>query len=136
MLVRYEGKHDTVPDEGLIAGKPLYVKANLGYPCQPDWEGCVEDHRIFTAAAMPSPKFLLRTRMQLQDESNRTNENVTYIDITGVEIKGTEATLTVGVDFMMPANSGGKLCCCSATQVWSKTNGHWVYKKTTSTMCS
>lgn len=136
VLVRYEGKHDTVPDEGLIAGKPLYVKANLGYPCQPHWQDCVEDHRIFTAAAMPSAKFQLRTRDQLQAEAKRTNDNVYYIDITGVEIKGDTATLTVGVDFMMPDNSGGKLCCCSATQVWTKQNGKWTYKKTTSEICS
>ena len=135
VLVRYEGKHDTVPDDGLIAGKPLYVKANLGYPCQPDWKDCVEDHRIFTPTALPSQKFQLRTRDQLQAEAKRTNDNVYYIDITGVEIKGDQATLTVGVDFMMP-DSGGKLCCCSATQVWTKRNGRWTYKKTTSEVCS
>lgn len=135
VLERYVAKPDTVPDAGLIAGKPQYLKGNLGYPCQPDWEGCVEDHRIFTSAALPSPKFQLRTLDQLQAEAKRTNEFVHYIDITGVEIKGSEATLTVGVDFVMP-DSGGKLCCCSATQIWAKQNGHWQYKKTTSTICS
>ncbi|HTL35853.1 MAG TPA: hypothetical protein VL326_22140 [Kofleriaceae bacterium] len=136
VLERYMGKPDTVPDAGLIKGKPLYVKANLGWPCQPDWKDCVEDRRVFTAAALPSPKFHLRTRNQLQAEATKTGEYTHYIDITGVEIKGDQATLSVGVDFMMPENTGGKLCCCSATQIWTKQNGKWTYKKTTSTMCS
>jgi hypothetical protein len=63
-------------------------------------------------------------------QANKTRKNVHYIAVDSPEIRGTTATLWIGVDFEMPEAKGMiKMCCCSAEGHFEKRDGRWHFVK-------
>lgn len=118
-----------IPDGGLLPDQgPIYVASDVDGPVH------------LTAAALPqkrATRFALRTMRELQAEADRRRTHFEYVRFTQLDISGTCATVDIGIHIMTPSRSHDTfLCCCSATDVYDKRNGSWVFRTNVVTSCS
>ena len=129
VLDRFVADRMTVPDSGLLEHEPTTI---LDRDLEYDGTGAT-----FSASALPQGRFAVRSRAEMQVDADRENDNVHYIFIHSLKIEGNRATFWVGVHAAVPNHPEGLgNCCCSAEQLYVKTNGVWMYAETTESVCS
>ena len=96
--------------------------------------------QTLTARALPhrdGPEFYLLSSRDAQAEADRTGRNVPYIFVDTPIIKGDTASLSIGVDFVMPRNKKAiKACCCTGFGQFMRVTGKWTLLKWASISCS
>lgn len=93
--------------------------------------------RAVDARAFPAAKWTVKSAAQWQAEADKAGENRYAAIVEFVDINGDVARVNVGVDLFIPVSKpGGKLCCCSATDVYRYDGKTWRFEKREATLCS
>jgi len=91
-------------------------------------------------AALPhisSRHFVAKPRAQLRDEADRTRNEITFIGFSDIYSDGTCGIVDVGADFLAPTRQPAtKRCCCTATDVYEKRDGRWVFVRRAHEVCA
>ena len=96
--------------------------------------------QTLTSRALPQragTEFYLLSSRDAQAEADRTGRNVPYIFVDNPVIKGDAASLSIGVDFVMPRDKKAiKACCCTGFGQFMRVAGKWTFLKWASISCS
>jgi hypothetical protein len=125
VLERSINAPDTIPDHH--RGTPDYVSTDV-----------YSGRRRLTGAALPDGRgFVARSDEQLQQEANRTRQNVFYIRFTRIDSNGSCALVDVGAGVAKPeaADAFSSVCTCSRRDAYEKTNGRWVLVRSDLASC-
>jgi hypothetical protein len=116
---------DTILDHA--RGTPAYVSTDV-----------YSGRRRLTGAALPDGRaFTARSHAQLQDEANRTRQNVFHIRFTRIDSDGSCAIVEVGGDVAIPESADPLtfVCTCSRRDAYEKTDGRWVLVRSDLASC-
>ncbi|HEY4178287.1 MAG TPA: carboxypeptidase-like regulatory domain-containing protein [Kofleriaceae bacterium] len=117
---------DSIPDYGLAAsGKgDITVIAEIGH------------NRRLSTNALP-PGFAFGDEKAIQAQANLSRNQIGYIHMHDIWSDGTCATVMVGGDIAVPEDPNlVKMCCCTASSIYEKRGGTWVFVQNAWTMCS
>ena len=80
--------------------------------------------------------YIVTTQGDLQREATRSGREIRFINIFGLEIAGSCATVSVGGDYLSPRPKDmGKMCCCRETEVFLRRGGRWVFRMNYGGIC-
>lgn len=82
-------------------------------------------------------EFFLISIGTAQAEADKSRQEVRFITVDRPSITGDAATVSVGVDLVLPREPRViKLCCCTGYGEFRRTNGRWTFVRWAETICS
>jgi hypothetical protein len=82
-------------------------------------------------------EFYLISEATAQGEADKTRRPVYFITVDVPSIAGETATISIGVDLVLPRDSADvKLCCCTGSAEFRRLENRWKFVKWASTVCS
>ncbi len=127
VLERSAVDSSAIPDLGIAArgSVPIAVRVD------------VRTGKQLTARALPPSGFVLKTLEELQKQADRLDRDVGYVELSQLYSNGSCAVVDVGGDFVSPSRqSFGKLCCCTARDIYEKRGARWIFVRRVSEICA
>ena len=116
-----------LPDKGLIdGGSEILVRATI--PGSP----AVIAPEMLTA--IPGKTYRLLAAEEIQARVSG-GQPVYFVQVDGLEVKGDEAELWIGVG-IAAAPGTASACCCTAKVRYTRVNGVWTYRDSPERMCA
>jgi hypothetical protein len=125
-VLERSGTDEAAIPEGAVSlegGEPILLDVEAG------------PRQVFTTRALPSTRYELRTRAELQQQAETSHKRVGFIDVGSVYSNGSCAMLSLGGDYVVPANTQKGMCCCVGYDVYEKRGSVWAFVRRTDEIC-